>query len=333
MRALVKLEQVLPAAPAPPRQRAADRDGDAPPRRGPTIDPETLTAIAGACRDRERLRFAYRSRDGDRRAAAASSRTPSSTSAAAGTSSRGTATATTGAPSASTASPRLSPAGTRFAARELPDRRRRRLRRGQPVGRPVALPGARHPARPGRGRGRAAALRRARRRADRRRARASCAPATTRSTGWPCGSRCSASTSRSTSRPSSSSACASWLAAGAGDERPGVARMAGRRDALRRDGRPLAEALGLARRPNRFRADLAAPATLLAVALDLARELLLAQVDRVAKVARAILRAQGHTLESQSGLRHLVVRRWPGCAPRRPRPRGARTPRPACPPS
>ena len=43
------------------------------------------------------------------------------------------------------------------------------------------------------------------------------------------------------------------------------------------------------------------------MALDLAGELLLAQVDRVPQVARAILRAQGHTLQSQSGLRHLVV--------------------------
>jgi predicted DNA-binding transcriptional regulator YafY len=30
---------------------------------GPTIDPEVLTAIAGACRDHERLRFAYRGRE------------------------------------------------------------------------------------------------------------------------------------------------------------------------------------------------------------------------------------------------------------------------------
>jgi len=30
---------------------------------GPTVDPEALTAIAGACRDHERLRFAYRGRD------------------------------------------------------------------------------------------------------------------------------------------------------------------------------------------------------------------------------------------------------------------------------
>jgi predicted DNA-binding transcriptional regulator YafY len=32
--------------------------------RGPTVDPEALTVIATACRDRERLRFEYASRDG-----------------------------------------------------------------------------------------------------------------------------------------------------------------------------------------------------------------------------------------------------------------------------
>jgi predicted DNA-binding transcriptional regulator YafY len=31
---------------------------------GPKVDPEALTSIASACRDRERLRFEYRSRDG-----------------------------------------------------------------------------------------------------------------------------------------------------------------------------------------------------------------------------------------------------------------------------
>ena len=59
--------------------------------------------------------------------------------------------------------------------------------------------------------------------------------------------------------------------------------------------------------PNGLRPDLAPPAALLAMALDLAGELLLAQVDRVPQVARAIVRAQGHTLQSQGGLRHLVV--------------------------
>ena len=69
---------------------------------------------------------------------------------------------------------------------------------------------------------------------------------------------------------------------------------------------------------------------LLAMALDLARELLLAQVHRVAKVTRAILRAQGHTLQGHAPP-PPGCRQWPGCAPRRPPPRGARTPRPGSP--
>jgi predicted DNA-binding transcriptional regulator YafY len=36
----------------------------APPTTGPTVDPQQLTVIAAACRDTERIRFAYRSRDG-----------------------------------------------------------------------------------------------------------------------------------------------------------------------------------------------------------------------------------------------------------------------------
>jgi predicted DNA-binding transcriptional regulator YafY len=65
VRALVKLEQILPSR-LRRRVRALQSatvtlsfaPGSAP------IDPETLTLIAGACRDRERLRFAYVGRDG-----------------------------------------------------------------------------------------------------------------------------------------------------------------------------------------------------------------------------------------------------------------------------
>jgi predicted DNA-binding transcriptional regulator YafY len=63
VRALVKLEQVLPSA----LRRRVNAIGSATatlPADGATIDPEYLTAIAGACRDRERLRFRYRSREG-----------------------------------------------------------------------------------------------------------------------------------------------------------------------------------------------------------------------------------------------------------------------------
>ena len=63
LRALVKLEQVLPAH---LRRRVAALGSAtvalAP--GGPTVDPHHLTVIAAACRDSERLRFGYRSRDG-----------------------------------------------------------------------------------------------------------------------------------------------------------------------------------------------------------------------------------------------------------------------------
>jgi predicted DNA-binding transcriptional regulator YafY len=63
VRALVKLEQVLPAH---LRRRVAAL-GSATftlPVAGPTVDPQHLTTIAAACRDSECLRFGYRSRDG-----------------------------------------------------------------------------------------------------------------------------------------------------------------------------------------------------------------------------------------------------------------------------
>lgn len=63
VRALVKLEQVLPAH-LRRRVSALGSATIAPPVTGPTVDPHHLTVIAAACRDRESLRFAYRSRDG-----------------------------------------------------------------------------------------------------------------------------------------------------------------------------------------------------------------------------------------------------------------------------
>jgi predicted DNA-binding transcriptional regulator YafY len=63
IRALVKLEQVLPAH---LRRRVAALGSAtiAAPAGGPTVDPRHLTTIAAACRDFECLRFGYRSRDG-----------------------------------------------------------------------------------------------------------------------------------------------------------------------------------------------------------------------------------------------------------------------------
>ncbi|MFL5840608.1 MAG: helix-turn-helix transcriptional regulator [Thermoleophilaceae bacterium] len=63
VRALVKLEQVLPAH-LRRRVRALGSATVAPSVAGPTVDPQHLTVIAAACRDSECLRFAYRSRDG-----------------------------------------------------------------------------------------------------------------------------------------------------------------------------------------------------------------------------------------------------------------------------
>jgi len=63
IRALVKLEQVLPAH---LRRRVAALGSAtvAAPVSGPTVDPQQLTTIAAACRDAECLRFEYRTRDG-----------------------------------------------------------------------------------------------------------------------------------------------------------------------------------------------------------------------------------------------------------------------------
>jgi predicted DNA-binding transcriptional regulator YafY len=63
IRALVKLEQVLPAH---LRRRVAALGSMtvAAPVGGPTVDPQVLTTLAAACRDSECLRFRYRSREG-----------------------------------------------------------------------------------------------------------------------------------------------------------------------------------------------------------------------------------------------------------------------------
>jgi predicted DNA-binding transcriptional regulator YafY len=63
VRALVKLEQVLPSH-LRRRVRALGAATITLPDRGPTVDPQSLTVIAAACRDAESVRFAYRGRDG-----------------------------------------------------------------------------------------------------------------------------------------------------------------------------------------------------------------------------------------------------------------------------
>jgi predicted DNA-binding transcriptional regulator YafY len=63
VRALAKLQQVLPAR---LRRRVSALQAYAlpMPARGPRVDPETLTMIAGACRDHERFRFGYLAHSG-----------------------------------------------------------------------------------------------------------------------------------------------------------------------------------------------------------------------------------------------------------------------------
>ncbi|MDQ3631377.1 MAG: YafY family transcriptional regulator [Actinomycetota bacterium] len=65
IRALVKLEQVLPNH-LRRRVNALQSVTETLAATGPTVDPGCLTVIAGACRDIQRLRFAYRARDATR---------------------------------------------------------------------------------------------------------------------------------------------------------------------------------------------------------------------------------------------------------------------------
>ncbi|MEU4767193.1 YafY family protein [Actinosynnema sp. NPDC023794] len=66
VRALAKLEQVLPSR-LRRRVNALQAHTVALPTRGAQVDAGTLTAIAIACRDHQRLRFPYAGRDGDTR--------------------------------------------------------------------------------------------------------------------------------------------------------------------------------------------------------------------------------------------------------------------------
>jgi predicted DNA-binding transcriptional regulator YafY len=63
VRALTKLEQVLPSR-LRHRVTLMHSVTVTVPATGPTVEPGVLTAVAGACRDHQRLRFDYRSHDG-----------------------------------------------------------------------------------------------------------------------------------------------------------------------------------------------------------------------------------------------------------------------------
>ncbi|MBJ7331704.1 MAG: YafY family transcriptional regulator [Solirubrobacteraceae bacterium] len=64
LRALVKLEQVLPAHLRRRVHALNEATATLSRNTGPTVDPQTLTVIATACRDQECLRFGYRAKDG-----------------------------------------------------------------------------------------------------------------------------------------------------------------------------------------------------------------------------------------------------------------------------
>jgi predicted DNA-binding transcriptional regulator YafY len=65
VRALAKLEQVLPSRLRRRVSAVADYTVPVPPDSpAPAVDPAVLTTLASACRDHERLRFGYRSHDG-----------------------------------------------------------------------------------------------------------------------------------------------------------------------------------------------------------------------------------------------------------------------------
>ena len=200
VRALVKLEQVLPSHLRRRVQALQAATQTLQVYGGPQVDPQYLTILAAAVRDHERVRFAYTARD---RAGTQRETEPHS----------------------------LVNAGRRWylvafdcgrddwrtfrvdriekpdsVRRPLPPARaagqgRRRVRRAVAAVLPLALRGARHGRVPGR-RAAGPALARRRRHADRRARAASCARATTTSTGWRCGSRCSPRPTRSTSRRS-----------------------------------------------------------------------------------------------------------------------------------
>jgi predicted DNA-binding transcriptional regulator YafY len=66
LRALVKLEQVLPSHLRRRVQALGAATMTLSYEGGPSADPQVLTLLAAACRDRERVRFAYEAREGER---------------------------------------------------------------------------------------------------------------------------------------------------------------------------------------------------------------------------------------------------------------------------
>ena len=190
VRALVKLEQVLPKH-LRRRVQALGSATVSPPVGGPTVDPQHLSVIAAACRDTERLRFAYTKPRWHRqpprgRAARRREPRPALVPPCVGPPARGLALL-----------PHRPPGAARLDRGALhgphaPGQGRRRVREGEHHRGAEPLRGTRDAA-SRRGRDRRAASRPTGARSSRStRTPASTAPATTTSAGWRCASRCSA---------------------------------------------------------------------------------------------------------------------------------------------
>ncbi len=205
VRALVKIEQVLPAH-LRRRVGALGSATIAPPVAGPTVDPQHLTLIAATCRDSECLRFAYRSRDGT------DSRREVEPHTLVNLGRRWYLVAWDRmredwrtfrvdrlARPVST--------GVRFTSRKLPAKDAAAYVRRGITAAPNRFEARRHRVRSGRRDRDAGPVILGDDRADRRRTAASTGPATTTSDGLRCGSRCWASTSTSMSHPSWPSTC------------------------------------------------------------------------------------------------------------------------------
>ena len=207
MRALAKLEQVLPAR----LRRRVDALQAATvtlaATAGPTVDPQALPLLAARLPRPGAPALRLPRRATATESGARSSRTGSSTSAAAGTWWRGTASASDWRTFRVDRLDAPAPAGARFAPRELPGRGRRRATSPRTCGAPYALRGAASRCTPRRRRWLERAPRSwgtveplGERRCELAHQRRQ--PRLARGAR----SRCSASSSRSTSRPSSSSA-------------------------------------------------------------------------------------------------------------------------------
>ena len=199
VRALVKLEQVLPAH-LRRRVNALQSVTATLAAPGPKVDPEALTVIASALpRPRAaalRVPLARRERHAAaRRAALAREPGPALVPRRVGLRPVGLADVPHGPPRPGAAG------GVAVRAALAAGRGPGRVRRLEPEGRAAALPGAGHAARPGRGDPRLAVLVGATSSRSTT-PRASCARATTRSSGSRSGSGCSAPSSWSTSRRS-----------------------------------------------------------------------------------------------------------------------------------